>query len=265
MTMTKISKPLSLVSLVALAGATWAPAAAAETLDCDRLAGSQQMLCVAMTRCAMIDAREARSGCVSAVLQAVGVSQSPMSQSAPLSPAPAGTTVARPTEPPRVTESNTMQESMPQTPAKTTPQTAAQTALQIAVPSPQRAPATAVMEQQPVTSSVPVRPERDVTPSTGKLMSGSEIPKKFSASVVSTRGLIRDRQIVLLDNYLVFEGEGPEFDVGTTVNVSKRGFFGDAYTITSRKSRSKVFSRLRCEDPQRSEATERKCSALMDQ
>ncbi|MDA1301431.1 MAG: hypothetical protein O2868_15280 [Proteobacteria bacterium] len=243
--MTRISKNPSLVHLVAVVGMLWSAVAGAETLDCDRLAGSHQMLCVAMTRCSMLDGPDARSGCVSAVLQAVGVVQ-PARQSSPSAavPGPSPSQTSEPARPQTVTQSSRAVEP------KSVPRTV-------------MAPADRV-EQQSVTRAATARPERDVSEDAGKLMSGDEIPKKFTATVVATLGLIRDRQIVLLDNDLAFEGEGPEFDIGDEVNVNKRGFFGDAYTITSRKSRPKVFGRLRCEDTRRSAETERKCAALMD-
>ncbi|MDA0791262.1 MAG: hypothetical protein O2780_17610 [Proteobacteria bacterium] len=256
--MTRISKNPSLVHLVAVVGMLWSAVAGAETLDCDRLAGSHQMLCVAMTRCSMLDGPDARSGCVSAVLQAVGVAQPPARQSSP------SAAVSGPSPAPAQSPSEAPSPAQTSEPAR--PQTVTQSSRAVepkSVPRTVMAPADRV-EQQSVTRAATARPERDVSEDAGKLMSGDEIPKKFTATVVATLGLIRDRQIVLLDNDLAFEGEGPEFDIGDEVNVNKRGFFGDAYTITSRKSRPKVFGRLRCEDTRRSAETERKCAALMD-
>ena len=224
--------------------------ALSDSLDCDRLAGSQQMLCVAMARCTLIDDGEARSGCVSAVLQAVGLPA--METRAPV----AAQTVRPVSESPAVATA----------PART--ETKQPKIVETAVSSGvvKSAP-TSPPSSQPVEATQPA-----ATGGSGVFVATNEktrkpiaVPKKFTAIVLSARDLIQDRQIVYLDNNLLFEGAGPAFDPGETVTVAKRGRFGQSHTMASKKNGSREVKRLLCELEKRNKDTARKCDSFQKQ
>ncbi len=112
----------------------------------------------------------------------------------------------------------------------------------------------------PIEAHIPTKPEAKA-PASGRLA------RRFSAKVKNVRALVRDRQLVLLDNGLLFEGEGPAFKIGDNVDVVKaRWRWGNSYTIGRPAGRRMQFQRLQCElsDAELSADTSRKCAALTE-
>ncbi len=114
---------------------------------------------------------------------------------------------------------------------------------------------------------VPVAPPQ-ASESTSVSDDGSdrvEVPRRFTSTVIKVRALVRNRQLVLLDNDLLFEGEGPSYDVGEKVTVVKRGRLGKSYTFSSNRGRSREFRRLPCEmrADETNQDTERKCTGFL--
>ncbi len=97
--------------------------------------------------------------------------------------------------------------------------------------------------------------------------SARNLPPRFSATVTNVRSLVHDRQLVLLDDSLLFEGEGPAFKIGDFVDVaSPRWRYFNTYRIGRPKGRQLDFQRLKCEliDLDLNDDTKRKCSAMTD-
>lgn len=112
---------------------------------------------------------------------------------------------------------------------------------------------------------VTVIPMRSQTAAKSVAAGARTLPRYFSATVTNVRALVRDRQVILLDNNLLFEGQGPTFKIGDVVDViSPRYRMFSGYTIGLPKGRKLKFQRLACEqvDGELREDTRRKCSAL---
>ena len=77
-------------------------------------------------------------------------------------------------------------------------------------------------------------------------MEDIEIPRRFDGVVKSVRHLVRNRQVVLLDNNLLFDGEG-HYDEDTKVRVVRKRLGGRF--IMTHKGGNNEFDRIECERP----------------
>ena len=93
------------------------------------------------------------------------------------------------------------------------------------------------------------------------------IPDRFSATVTGHRKLVRDRQLVVLDGKLLFEGDraaSSRIKEGDTVEVTKiSSLRGRTYQITRPKKRPFRALRIRCELAELSSDNRRKCAAML--
>ncbi|MEM7365402.1 MAG: hypothetical protein AAF525_15380 [Pseudomonadota bacterium] len=190
----------------------------ARVLDCDRLNGEQKAVCEDLAMCSLIGNGNAREQCVAAVLVSeqkratVGPAESYDPQSAPV----------------------------PSSPAIVAPAAAAETDQVIVKIRPRG-------DRQD--QAVRVAPETDdEAGDDGKIpirrLADLEIPRKFTATVASARHLLRNRQVILLDNDLLFDGEG-HYEEGTEVAVVRKRL-GGRYTMTHRHGNDE-FDRVECE------------------
>ena len=96
---------------------------------------------------------------------------------------------------------------------------------------------------------------------------GESIPRRFTAAVTDHRDLARDRQLVVLDAKLLFEGDNAassRIDVGDKVNVVKvSSRRGRRYQITGPSRRYFTALRIRCERTDLKADNRRKCDSLM--
>lgn len=94
-----------------------------------------------------------------------------------------------------------------------------------------------------------------------------EIPRRFTAEVTSHRDLVRDRQLVVLDDKLLFEGDNAAASairVGDEVRVVKASTRrGRSYQITGPSRRYFTALRIRCENPDLNADNRRKCDRMM--
>ncbi len=96
---------------------------------------------------------------------------------------------------------------------------------------------------------------------------GPEIPRRFTAEVTAHRKLVRDRQLLVLDDKLLFEGDNAAssaIGLGDQVQVVKASSFrGRKYQITGPSRRSFEALRLRCERTDLGTDNRRKCNGMM--
>ena len=96
---------------------------------------------------------------------------------------------------------------------------------------------------------------------------GPEIPRRFTAEVTAHRQLVRDRQLLVLDDKLLFEGDNAASSairLGDQVNVVKASSFrGRKYQITGPSRRSFDALRVRCERTDLGADNRRKCNGMM--
>ncbi len=221
------------------------PASQAETLECFRLTGDQLLLCDAMARCAAAADTDVRTTCTGNALRSGGARALDQALRARAADAESGTAAAD-----RVVAVPAVRAPTPPPVSKAAPVAAAK--------KPEVAPVT----KTPAQPTGPGRSLADDGESKGK--STRSLPRRFEASVIKVRKLIRDRQLVVLDNELLFEGEGPVFDVGEAVEVIKRGRIGRSYTVSGNSGRQRVMKPIECDRDSRdkSQVTMRKCAML---
>lgn len=225
----------------------------AEILDCERLSDNQRRLCEELARCSIIDSAAKRTNCVSGVLQTGGR----------LAPDQARRPALRAAQP--------QAEEPLASPVQPAP---AEQVISTVIPvkrAPAKSIASSVILDEPVPSTArPVESgllSKLLTRKTNRPTApvGAEIPRRFYATVLKVRTLVRNRQLVLLDSELLFEGAGPAFKIGDNVKVEKQGRFGNRYIIGRSKGRQLEFKHLRCEGRQGElgENTRRKCKMLL--
>lgn len=94
-----------------------------------------------------------------------------------------------------------------------------------------------------------------------------EIPRRFTAKVTASRDLVRDRQLVVLDDKLLFEGDdaaASAIRVGDEVRVVKvSSRRGRSYQITGPSRRYFTALRIRCENAGIRADNRHKCDRMM--
>lgn len=95
-----------------------------------------------------------------------------------------------------------------------------------------------------------------------------DIPRRFSARVTAQRKLVRNRQLVVLDDKLLFETDNADtarIGVGDAVDVVKASSRrGRNYQIVGPSKRAATGIRIRCERSDLSVGNRRKCAILPD-
>lgn len=93
-----------------------------------------------------------------------------------------------------------------------------------------------------------------------------DIPRRFSARVTVERKLVRNRQLLVLDDKLLFETDNADtarIDAGDTVDVVKASSRrGRSYQIVGPSKRAATGLRIRCERSDLSVDNRRKCGIL---
>ncbi len=192
---------------------------AAMTLDCDRLTGDQKSFCEDLAMCSLIGNVGAREQCVSAVV--VSEQKQVVAPERPLGP---------------------------RFPDAAAPVAAAATTLdsdQVIVKIRPRE------ERDQNAQAVWTEPDGDAeTDESAKIpirrMEDIEIPRRFDGVVKGVRHLVRNRQVILLDNNLLFDGEG-HYDEDTKVRVVRKRLGGRF--IMTHKGGNNEFDRIECERP----------------
>ena len=95
-----------------------------------------------------------------------------------------------------------------------------------------------------------------------------EIPSHFVGEVTAHRKLVRDRQLIAVDDRVLFEGDvwrESKIREGNRVEVQKvSSLFGERYRIIGPSKRAVTANRIRCERVELNTDDRRKCSLLPD-
>ena len=239
-----LSAPLGCVFGVLAYGQGQAP------VDCGQLPESRQPLCWTVLSCAAIEDEDRRRECflsaldeaeeqadvASELLDVVGPRSSvPVS---PLSPAPAGAVRAEP----------------------------GAAAMEVSTTETATAPAAGPDDEAEPAAPPPPAPNRPTVAKETVERTVLSIPKRFSAEVTAVRSLIHNRQLIVLDNQLLFESDRAResrLEVGDQVEVVRASsFFGRRYRISGPARGAVTATRLRCELIELGAATRRKCALI---
>lgn len=126
--------------------------------------------------------------------------------------------------------------------------------------SPEPAPAAAPVADEPIVSRVISRTtvEREVL----------AIPEHFFGDVTAHRVLVRDRQLIAVNDQVLFEGDvarNSKIREGDRVEVRKvSSLFGERYRIIGPSKRAVTANRIRCERIELNTDDRRKCILLPD-
>jgi hypothetical protein len=95
-----------------------------------------------------------------------------------------------------------------------------------------------------------------------------EVPDRFEAEVTMVRPLIHNRQLIVLDNGLLFESDRARqshIETGDQVRVKRASSrFGRRYQIAGPVRGAVSAIRLRCEHAEASKDTRRKCALVRE-
>ena len=97
-----------------------------------------------------------------------------------------------------------------------------------------------------------------------------DIPRRFTGVVTRQRDLVYDRQLIVIDDELLFEGENAAesaLDAGDEVDVRRKSrFYGHSYRITGPTRRAVEARRILCEADAAAQSvdTRRKCTFVGD-
>jgi len=90
-----------------------------------------------------------------------------------------------------------------------------------------------------------------------------DIPNRFSADITALRRLVRDRQLVAVDNQLLFEGDvsaESALKLGDRVEIRRISrAFGERYRIIGPSQRPIMARRIFCERVELSKQSRRRC------
>ena len=134
-----------------------------------------------------------------------------------------------------------------------------------AVAEAEDAPEPVVVQRAVLPARTAVQPPSQVT-AKQVLTEVLDIPRRFSARVTVARKLVRNRQLLVLDDKLLFETDNADtarIDVGDTVDVVKASSRrGRNYQIVGPSKRAATGLRIRCERSDLSVGNRRKCAIL---
>lgn len=238
--------PLHLVLAVSIAvGGTTAvaeqeTAVSAEVARCDGLPEARQALCWMVVACGALPNESRREECYRTAADYLQLGEAPAS--------------TEEHEPASVSQSTLRQESG-------TPETA------IAAPAaadPSAAGESPPSEPPPTTAGQARASQVTTTVVAREVL---ELPRRFTAQVTAKRVLVRNRQLLALDDTLLFETDEADtanIEAGDRVEVVKASSGkGRKYQITGPAKRAVLGLRIRCERLDLSADNQRKCSALL--
>lgn len=108
----------------------------------------------------------------------------------------------------------------------------------------------------------PIRKPQDARDDVWRLV---EVPRRFSAALIGTRTLARDRLLFGLDNQLLFEGGGAHVSglgAGDVLKAFRVSYSTRRYRFVGPSHRAFEATRIRCEHPNPTADTRRKCALL---
>ena len=216
--------------------------ARAESKNCDELPPNQQAACLMVLACAAIDDDERREECFRVAAERFA---SPGEATSPDPDAPTDDPVSA---------------VMPETPTDVV-----HSPVRPRVVEPTSRPTPATVEEQPTASVGRTSPASAVEQKSVQ-RTVLTIPDRFTAEVTQVRRLLRDRQLVVLDGKLLFEGGQATVSglkVGDEVRVSRASSrFGNRFRITGPGHRPFTAARIRCERMELARDKLRKCKLI---
>jgi hypothetical protein len=211
--------------------------------DCTQLPEARQAMCWMVLSCSTLEDTESRQECFEAAYEGF-----------------------RATTQTEVAAESVHEDAAPSVPAKVTDSAP----VPDSVPVPRSDPDPVRIEtQSPVAREKPQQSISVVETVVETTVTVLQIPERFSGEVTVHRKLVRDRQILVLDDKLLFEGDGASatrLAVGDRVDVRRTrsfGVFGNRYEITGRSGVRFTASRVRCEATDLGPDSQRKCAALL--
>ena len=210
--------------------------AQSESEPCEDLPPSARAACMMAVACASIDDRDRRNECFRAAAERFEV--------------------AVETHPTEVTTSVDAEAIESVVPDPVSPETAD-------APQGEDEPPAVTPSTQPVQATEDqVRKPAKESDDVWKLV---EVPRRFSASLIGVRTLARDRLLLGLDNELLFEGGGSHVStlkVGDVLDAFRVSYSARRYRFVGPSHRPFEASRIRCEHPNPTADTRRKCALL---
>ena len=246
-------KQLVLAASLFAGGAVWADA------DCDALPEAEQPLCRILARCEALADEDAKDECLRTA-RALGA----MLQ---------GDDAGSPTEAAHQAERPRWRRwlRLPGRTAPEQPETAS--APVAAAPEPDPAPPPAKPEPAPVAPPAPshiVETDANEVGIAETVVDRTvfDIPRRFEGSVTAFRRLVRDRQLIAVDDRLLFLGDVADesnIEVGDTVLVRRTSsmFGGERYIITGPSERSIAGRRILCERIELNKVNRNRCATLV--
>jgi hypothetical protein len=210
----------------------------AESEECDELPQARQAMCWMVLSCTAIEEPAKRQECFRAAYEGFREATGRQGGAVALEPAAPKQPVAVQADPP--TAANTPHEVAAE-PAIASSTVASSTAPEVAAAT---KPASPIYEVETTTKVV-------------------KIADEFNATVTYQRTLLRDRQVFVVDNSLVFEGDEARVSrlkVGEVVSVERNSrLFKDRFSVTGPSKRPVAAKRLRCENNNQTAETAEKC------
>lgn len=229
--------------------------------DCDSLPESRRALCVMVQACTTLADEERRLECLRVAAESlVGAEDLAVK---PESDGGAPTVVAE-AEQAEQAEGATSEATASAGPEQ--PATAAVPAVEASDAG--GGSATAAEGEAPTQPSRTRRALRELFSAPPPAPDAPVVPKRFAAEVTAHRDLVRDRQLLVLDGLLLFEGDraaSSRISVGDLVQVVKSSSMrGRRYQITGPSKRRFDALRIRCEERDLNADNRRKCERMLD-
>lgn len=249
------------------------PAHGAEAVDCDSLPESRRDLCVMVQACATVAEKAQRQECFRAAAESLGgdadasgeiVHDNEAVDDQPAAPGDDG----------EAQEVHAEASSARTPPAAVAPALETKVVEAMAEDEPTEAQATEVPVQSEAVATEAAPKRSRVARAFRELITAQRaadaptLPRRFTAEVTAHHDLVRDRQLVVLDDALLFEGDraaSSRIAIGDEVEVVKSSSRrGRRYQITGPTKRPFDALRIRCERSELSVDNRRKCERMID-
>lgn len=251
--------------LAALFGLVGAPYALAGETECDALPESKRELCWMVVACGAMESQERREECFRVAAETL---QAPEGDRAP----PAENTQTRieedrtPIEEDRTPSATTAPAAIPTVTENTDEPTASEAPKRRRWFRWRKRPKAVEEEAQEVVEEPPPAAPTSAIVTETVAREVLTIPRRFSATVTAHTALVRDRQLLVLDDKLLFEADNRRSAAiveGARVDVVKASSMrGRSFQIVGPSRRAVSALRIRCEDSDLTRETRRKCALL---
>lgn len=239
------------------------PHAWGDETNCDALPESRRELCWMVVACGAMESREQREECFRVAAETLQAPASDRGQPEPAKSTPVPVEEDRPAP-------VTMLPAVPTTDDDASEPTASEASERRRWfrwrKRKEAAQAPKVVEDAPKVEHAPKSAPESAIVSQTVAQQVLTIPRRFSATVTAHLPLVRDRQLLVLDDKLLFEADNRRSAAiaeGARVDVVKASSFrGRSFQIVGPSKRAVSALRIRCEDGDLTRETRRKCALL---